>query len=103
MSDKKMTDDQVFAVAATSDLLREFGYESVADVLSSISEQEIVLQYKKLPRNDFPVVEFDKLIGVAKYLVDSTDGNESIKVALRALLATFRPDERDQITDYLNK
>lgn len=100
MTDKKMTDDQVFGLAAASDLLREYGYESVADVVGRISEQEITLQYNDVTRLPFAVVEFDTLVEEVKRLVDS---RAVAADPLRDLLAAFRPDERDQITDYLNK
>lgn len=100
---KKMTDEQVFALAAASDLLREYGYESVADVVGRISEQEITLQYggDHVTRLPFPVVEFDTLVETAKRIVKATDNSVQINRAVTDLLASFRPAERDRIVAYL--
>lgn len=95
----KMTDEQAYSLAAASDLLREYGYESVADVVGRISEQEQVIQYGSgnVRRVPFPVVEFDRLVDAAKQLVDSTGGDTAIKRAVLDLVCSFRPGERSKV------
>lgn len=99
----KMTDEQVFAVAAVANLLSEFGYESVADVVGRISEQEIVLQYQDVTRLPFAVVQFDSLVEAAKRIVAATESDTAITRALVDLLAGIKPDERDKIAAYLTR
>ena len=101
----KMSDEQVFSLAAASDLLREYGYESVADVVGRISEQEQIIHFGSGPavRHPFLVLEFDRLVDAGKQLVDSTGGDTAIKRAVLDLVCSFRPGERSKVAEYLDQ
>lgn len=105
MTDQKkiMPDEHQFTLAAAADLLSEYGYVSVANVVGRISDQEVTLQFggDHVTRQPFMVVEFDKLVETAKRIVNASENNVQVSRAVTDLLAAFRPDERDRIAAYL--
>lgn len=96
-----LNDDQHRTLAEAADILGEFGYESEADIIGGIMEQEMTISYRpelgQAGRDSPGYVRFDVLVSEARKLATRTDCGKTIA----KLVANVKPETADDATQFI--